>query len=144
MNIQLGSNDQVKPEVRFPWYVWLFAWLSASLMGGCFGAFFWILQGGGLQIAGAGFGMGFYLAALVGAVIVPVFALLVRILGMRGGKSLRMMTIAGGATGLVSGVVVGPLCLLTCALGAFGARLPGQMHLNRHVDFNPSSFAETA
>ncbi len=42
-----------------------------------------------------------------------------------------MMTIAGGATGFVSGLIVGPLCILTCALGAVGARFPGKAHLER-------------
>ena len=120
--------------MRLPWYVWLLAWLCTSLMGGCFGALFWLLQGGGLGIAGAGFWMGLYLAALVGAFVMPTFALLARVLRLRGRKSLRMMTIAGGATGFVSGLVVGPLCLVTCAFGAFGARLPGKALLARtHV-----------
>ena len=79
----------------------------------------------------AGFWIGFYLAAVIGAFFVPICGLLAGLFRLRGRKSLRMMTIAGGATGLVSGVVLGPLCLLTCVCGAMGAALPGKSYLAR-------------
>ncbi len=133
-NAPAKNQDDATTELRLPWYVWLLAWLCTSLMGGCFGALFWLLQGGGFGIAGAGFWMGFYLAALVGVFVVPTFGLLSRALGLRGRKALRMMTIAGGVTGLVSGLIVWPLCPVTCGFGALGARLPGKKHLARtHV-----------
>ena len=109
MNARASNPGDVATEMRLLWYVWLLAWLCTSLMGGCFGALLWLLQGGGFRIAAAGFWMGFYLVTLVGAFIVPTFGLLARVLKLRGRKSLRMMTIAGGATGLVSGFVVWPL-----------------------------------
>lgn len=126
-----ANLDHATTEVRMPWYMWLLAWLSTSLSGGCFGALFMLLQGGGFQAAGAGFTMGFYLATVVGAFVVPTFGLLSRLLRLRGRESLRMMTIAGGATGLLSGLIVWPLCLFTCVFGAVGARLPGKTYLTR-------------
>ncbi len=126
-----ASPTEATSEARLPWHVWVLAWLCTSLTGGFFGAMFMLLQGGAVAAAGAGFSIGFYLAGLFGAAIVPVFGLLSRLMRLRGGKSLFMMTVAGGTTGLVSGVILGPLCLLTCVCGAFGAALPGKLHLQR-------------
>lgn len=123
--------EETTDNVRLPWYVWLFAWLSISLTGGLFGALFMVLQGGRFPAAGAGFAMGFYLSALVGAFVVPMFGLFARLRGLRGHKSLRLMTMAGAATGLVSGLILGPLCVVTCLLGAVGSALPGKWRLSR-------------
>lgn len=132
MNAHREHKADATTDVRLRWYVWLLAWLGTAMAGGCFGGLFWLLQGGGIQIAGAGFAMGFYLAAVVGALVVPLFGLLALLLKLRGHQSLRMMTIAGGATGLVSGLIVWPLCPVTCLFGALGARLPGKMLLMRN------------
>ena len=111
------------------WYVWVLAWISTSVMGGLFGAAFFLIQGGNVAGAKAGFAVGCYLAAFVGVLVVPVGALLSGLFRLQGHRALRMMAITGGATGLISGLVLGPLCLLTCALGAYGATLPGKWQL---------------
>ncbi len=126
----MSDHDSTK-NVRLPWYLWLFAWLCTSLMGSLFGGLFFLLQGGGLRAFGGGLAIGFYLAAYVGVVVIPLVGLLNWVFRVRGRRSLRLMTIAGGATGFISGLILGPLCLLTCALGAFAAALPGRYRLAR-------------
>ena len=78
---------------------------------------FFLLQGANFEGVWGGFFVGFYFAAFVGVFVVPACGLVARVRGLRGRRSLRMMTVAGGLTGLVSGIVLGPLCLITCAVG---------------------------
>ncbi len=89
MKASMKTGNDATTEVRLPWHVWLLAWLCTGLAGGFFGAVFMVLQGGlgGFKLVGVGFLMGSYLAALVGAILIPIFGLLARLLRTAQGAS---------------------------------------------------------
>ena len=115
-----------KSESQLPWYVWILAWISTSIMGGVAGSLFFLSQGANLQGITGGAGVGAYFAAFVGVIVLPLLAIPDRLFRFRQRASLRLLAIGGGLTGLLSGIVLGPYCVFTCALGAFGASLPGK------------------
>ena len=112
-----------------PWSLWLAAWFSTSTAGGCFALLFFVMQGAVRGFGGI-FGMGFYLAGFVGVIAFAICGLATAITQARGRSALRLMRIAGGLTGLLAGLIVGPVCLVTCALGAWSAGLPGRWRLH--------------
>ena len=127
-------NEDRANDVRLPWFVWLLAWLCTGTMGGFFAVAYFVLEGARIDGLGGAFVMGFYFAAFVGTFLFPAFGIVGWLRRSRGRNAGRLMMVAGGMTGFLSGLVLGPLCVVTCVMGVSGAYLPVRWWLARRAE----------